>query len=163
MLKDFYLALAPVSFTLLGLWLLVVQTRHAEWRQSAVHRRRAYAVWLQFALPGLMSLLSLIDPSSEALWRVTFAIVATGGAVMLLALKAQDRSRAGAVAYLLTVVLYAAVALVAIAPDLINNLDSSVNAVRAEAIMLSVLVFLGVNIAWFLLFEEFSTDDANAP
>jgi hypothetical protein len=32
MLTDFYIAFATVCFTLLGLWLIVVQTRHAEWR-----------------------------------------------------------------------------------------------------------------------------------
>src|SRR5207247_8609771 len=80
MLKDFYLAFASVCFTLLGLWIIGVQTRHAEWRRSAIHRRRAYGVSLHFALPGLMSLLALVDPASTALWRVAFAIVAAGGA-----------------------------------------------------------------------------------
>src|SRR5437763_15060903 len=83
MLKDFYLAFASVCFTLLGLWIIVVQTRHAEWRRSAIHRRRAYGVSLHFALPGLMSLLSLVDPASTDLWRVAFAIVAAGGAAAL--------------------------------------------------------------------------------
>jgi hypothetical protein len=41
MLTDFYVAFATVCFTLLGLWIIVVQTRHAEWRRSPVHRRRA--------------------------------------------------------------------------------------------------------------------------
>ena len=52
MLTDFYVAFATVCFTLLGLWIIVVQTRHAEWRHSAVHRRRAYGVALHFSLPG---------------------------------------------------------------------------------------------------------------
>ena len=36
MLTDFYVAFATVCFTLLGLWIIVVQTRHGEWRHSAV-------------------------------------------------------------------------------------------------------------------------------
>jgi hypothetical protein len=75
-LKDFYIAFATISFTLLGLWFIVVQTRHAEWRGSAVHRRRAFAVSLHFALPGVMGLLSLIDPNSRDLWRAAFALIA---------------------------------------------------------------------------------------
>jgi hypothetical protein len=71
MLTDFYVAFATVCFTLLGLWIIVVQTRHAEWRHSGIHRRRAYGVALHFSLLGLMSLLSLIDPASTALWRVS--------------------------------------------------------------------------------------------
>lgn len=46
MITGFYQAFAPTSFTLLGLWLIVVQTRPAEWRASAAQRRRAYAVTL---------------------------------------------------------------------------------------------------------------------
>jgi hypothetical protein len=42
MLKDFYVSFSAVCFTLLGLWLIVVQTRHAEWRGSPARRRRVY-------------------------------------------------------------------------------------------------------------------------
>src|SRR5215470_9545075 len=48
MLTDFYLSLSAVCFTLLGLWLIIVQTRHGEWRHSLLHRRRAYGVALHF-------------------------------------------------------------------------------------------------------------------
>ena len=71
MLTDFYVAFATVCFTLLGLWIIVARTRHAEWRHRPVHRRRAYGVALHFSLPGLMSLLSLVDPASTTLWRVS--------------------------------------------------------------------------------------------
>ncbi len=30
MLKDFYISFSAICFTLMGLWLIVVQTRHAE-------------------------------------------------------------------------------------------------------------------------------------
>ena len=83
MLTDFYVAFATVCVTLLGLWIIVVQTRHGEWRHSAVHRRRAYGVALHFSLPGLMSLLSLVDPASTTLWRISFAVVAAGGVLAL--------------------------------------------------------------------------------
>jgi hypothetical protein len=52
MLTDFYVAFATVCFTLLGLWIIVVQTRHAEWRHSPVHRRRAYGVACTSPCPG---------------------------------------------------------------------------------------------------------------
>ena len=106
MLKDFYLAFASVCFTLLGLWIIVVQTRHAEWRRSAIHRRRAYGVSLHFALPGLMSLLSLVDPASTDLWRVAFAIVAAGGAAALVAVRGSAPNLLGAATYVTAIVLY---------------------------------------------------------
>jgi len=153
-LRDFYLALAPVSFTLLGLWLIIVQTRHGEWRHSPRSRRRAYAVWLQFALPGLMSLLSLIDAQSEALWRVSFSVVAVVGVAILVIAWSRERTRDGVLVYGIAAFLYALVAVLAVAPSLVNHFDSSINALRTEAILLSVLIFVGVNIAWLLLFDD---------
>jgi hypothetical protein len=161
-LKDFYLALAPVSFTLLGLWLIVVQTRHAEWRHSPRSRRRAYAVWLQFALPGLMSLLSLIDTASEALWRVSFGVVAAVGVAVLIASWLAERSRDAVLVYGIAAFLYALVALLALAPSLVNHFDSSINALRTEAILLSLLIFVGVNVAWLLMFDEGDAPRARA-
>src|SRR4051812_47696656 len=78
-LPSFYEAFAPVAFTLLGLWLIVVQTRHSEWRRSAVHRSRAYTLAANFALPGMMGLLSLVEPGNNLLWRTSFACVAIAG------------------------------------------------------------------------------------
>lgn len=154
MLKDFYAAFAPVCFTLLGLWLIVVQTRHAEWRWSSLHRRRAYAVSLHFSLPGLMSLLSLVDSASVSLWRVSFAIIAGGGAVILVAVRGPAPGRLGTIGFVVAVVLYALIAIVAIAPSSAHVLGHSVKALRVEAILLSGIVFLGANVAWLLLFEN---------
>jgi hypothetical protein len=153
-LKDFYLALAPVSFTLLGLWMIVAQTRHADWRHSALHRRQGYAVWLNFALPGFMALLSLVDSANEALWRVSFAVVAAVGVALLLGLWAKGGGRRGLLLYGPSILLYALIALIAIAPTIVNDLDASINALRTEAILLSIVVFVGVNLAWYLLFED---------
>ncbi len=83
MLDVFYGAFSPACFALLGLWLVIVQIRLREWQGSAVHRRRAYAVALYFALPGIMSLLALVDPLDSEFWRISFAIVALGGAIVL--------------------------------------------------------------------------------
>jgi hypothetical protein len=99
MLTDFYVAFATVCFTLLGLWIIVVQTRPAEWRHSGVHRRRAYGVALHVSLPGLMSLLSLIDSASTTLWRVSFAIVAVGGALALALVRGPAPTGLGTAAY----------------------------------------------------------------
>src|SRR6266536_590951 len=87
MLKDFYVSFSAVCFTLLGLWLIVVHTRHAELRGSARHRRRVYGVAMHFSLPGLMSMVAMVDPESSALWRASFAIAAIGGAMVLNALR----------------------------------------------------------------------------
>lgn len=157
MLADFYLAFSTVSFTLLGLWIIVVQTRHAEWRRFSVHRRRAYGVALHFSLPGLMGLLSLIDPSSTALWRISFAIAAAGGAIVLVLVRGPAPTWLGLAGYLAAVLLYALIAIVAIAPGVVADLGLSARPLRIEAVLLTLLVFLGVNVAWLLLFDETSS------
>lgn len=159
MLSSFYQAFAPISFTLLGLWLIVVQTRHAEWRRSATQRRRTYAITLNFAFPGLMSLLSLVDPRSQTIWRVSFAAVSILGVVALVGLGWVTRGggRTGLLptaALLVAALLYALVAVVAIAPGVVSGLGIDLTPLRVEAILLSLLVFLGVNVAWLLMFDE---------
>ena len=161
MLKDFYLSFSAVCFTLLGLWLIVVQTRHAEWRRSALARRRAYGVALHFSLPGLMSLLALVNPDSSALWRTSFAIVAIGGAVVLIALRGAAVGKFGMIAYIFAIVLYALIGLLAIAPRIVGGVGLDATPVRVEAVLLTILMFAGVNVAWLLLFEEAPTDHAS--
>jgi hypothetical protein len=143
MLTDFYVAFATVCFTLLGLWIIVVQTRHGEWRQSAVHRRRAYGVALHFSLPGLMSLLSLVDPASTTLWRVSFAVVAAGGVMALVLVRAPAPTGLGAAAYGAAVVLYLLIALVAVVPGMVADIGVRALPLRVEAVLLTMLVFLG--------------------
>ena len=154
MLTDFYVAFATVCFTLLGLWIIVVQTRHGEWRHSAIHRRRAYGVALHFSLPGLMSLLSLIDPASTTLWRISFAIVAAGGVLALALVRGPAPTRLGAVAYAAAVVLYLLIALVAVVPGMVAEIGVRALPLRVEAVLLTMLVFVGGNVVWLLLFEE---------
>jgi hypothetical protein len=153
-LKDFYIAFATISFTLLGLWFIVVQTRHAEWRGSAVHRRRAFAVSLHFALPGVMGLLSLIDPNSRDLWRAAFAVVAIGGVVVLFAVRGPAPGTLGVVAYGAAMGAYALIAVIALAPSLVGDFGIGLSAGRVEAILLTFEVFLGANVAWLLMFDD---------
>ena len=109
---------------------------------------------LHFSLPGLMGLLALVNPESATLWRVTFAIAALGGAVVLIAIHGPARGTLGLTAYILAIVLYALIGLLAIAPGIVSGLGIGAAPVRVEAALLTILVFAGVNVAWLLLFEE---------
>ena len=55
MLADFYGTFSTIAFTVFGLWMFVAQGRFREWMASPDQYRRASAVSLQFALPGIMS------------------------------------------------------------------------------------------------------------
>jgi hypothetical protein len=165
MLDVFYGAFSPACFALLGLWLVVVQIRLREWQGSAVHRRRAYAVALYFALPGIMSLLALVDPRDSEFWRISFAIVALGGAIVLatvrgLPLRGVAAGQPGAAGtdapprpdqlglatYIIGILIYVLIAALAFTGGLA--------ALRTEAILLTLLLFLGFNVAWLLLFDD---------
>jgi hypothetical protein len=161
MLDAFYGAFSPACFALLGLWLVAVQMHMREWQGSRVHRRRSYGVALHFALPGVMSMFALIDAQNPAYWRVSFAIVALGGAVVTATVRGYlvppDPDHAGVrglpatdqlglAAYVAGIALYLAIAGLA--------LIGGVAVARTEAALLTVLVFLGFNVAWLLLFDD---------
>ena len=164
MLDVFYGAFSPACFALLGLWLVIVQIRLREWQGSAAHRRRAYAVALYFALPGIMSLLALVDPRDSEFWRISFAIVALGGAIVLATVRglplrgvaAQPGAagtdapprpdQLGLATYIIGILIYVLIAALAFTGGLA--------ALRTEAILLTFLLFLGFNVAWLLLFDD---------
>jgi hypothetical protein len=156
---SFYDAFAPLCFTLLGLWLIVVQTRHAEWRRSSAHRARAYALSLNFALPGTMALLALIDPSNHTIWRASFAAVAFGALGVLVWLGIREPGQIGTRRLLLLTsglvgLLYLVIAIVAVAPKVVSDVGIHLLPLEIEELFLSVLVLVAVNVAWFLMFED---------
>ena len=102
---------------------------------------------MHFSLPGLMSLLSLVDPASTALWRISFAIVAAGGVIALALVRGPAPTGLGAAAYVAAVVLYVLIALVAVAPGMVAEIGVLALPLRVEAVLLTILVFLGVNVA----------------
>jgi hypothetical protein len=163
-MNAFYPAFSPACFSLLGLWLVVVQIRQTQWQQSAdpdVYRKASYGIALHFALPGLMSVLALVNQNDPRYWRVSFAIIALSGAVVLSAMHGLERWREpradsrtsfpvggapGVTAYFVAIAGYIAVGVLA--------LHGGPAGLRAEEIVLTGLIFLGFNAAWLLLSDE---------
>jgi hypothetical protein len=69
-----------------------------------------------------MSLLSLVDPASTTLWRISFAIVAAGGVLALVLVRGPAPTGLGAAAYGAAVVLYVLIALVAVMPSMVADI-----------------------------------------
>lgn len=137
---------------------MVIQLFRREWAARPQARWGAHAVAMHFALPGVMSLLTLADPGGVLLWRVSFAAFAALGAFGVVLL-----GRAGGAASLPQVlhwgagILYAAVTLVALFANLVAGAFGA-TPLTVEAILLSLLVFLGLNIALALLLGGAGTD-----
>lgn len=151
-LQDFYQTLAQASFTLFGLWIVVVQLRREDWRAARWGGVGAQLLTMHFALPGVMSLLAIADPGGTVLWRISFAALAVlGGAGVLLLGQAGSappgRSGAGWAA----LAVYLAIAAVAlfVGP---HGAWRTVSALTVEAVLLSLLLLVSLNSAFWMLF-----------
>jgi hypothetical protein len=80
MVESFYTTVAGTSFTLLGLWWVVLQVRHEEWMRTRAGRTLGYDVTLFFLFPGAMSLLSLVSNDTAIIWQVGFVVASILGA-----------------------------------------------------------------------------------
>lgn len=160
-LSAFYSAFSPACFALLGLWLVAVQIRLPIWENDLERRRRSYGVALHFALPGMMSVFALIDVQSSIFWRVSFGVIGISGAIVLVTVRGwpvpRERGQAGVrrlrgadrlglAAYLAAIVLYVLIGVLALLGGLY--------ALRTEAVLQTLLVFLGFNVAWLLLLND---------
>jgi hypothetical protein len=161
-IDDFYRAVSTVSFTLLGLWWVVLQMKFREGAGEARRRRHAYGVALFFLLPGAMSLLSSVNSDHSALWRVAFGITALGGMleVALYFASGGRRTLGPALLRVAGVVLYVAIALVALRPALTDDLGLELEPREVEAILVGLLVVVGAHLAWFGLTEPEETAGA---
>ena len=156
MFEELYSTFATVSLTVTGLWMYVAQSRFREWLADRDHFRRASAVSVQFAFPGVMCLLALIDPASSHLWRLTFGITSAVAIVMLLTLQhrsAGSWTRVNRVGTSLAALIFALIGVVAVFPRTINDLVSIVPR-RIEFFLFCLLLIDGFVVAWTMLFEE---------
>jgi len=160
-LSAFYGAFSPACFALLGLWLVAVQVRMPVWEKDPERRRRSYGVAQYFALPGMMSVLALIDVQNSIFWRVSFGVIAIGGAVVMATVwgwpvpreggeagagRLPAADRLGLAGYAAAIVLYILIGVLAVLGGLA--------ALRTEAVLQILLVFLGFNVAWLLLLDD---------
>lgn len=81
--SNFYQTLTGTSFTLLGLWLTIMQLSHGGWRTDPVRHRATIHIALHFFLPGVLGMFSLLTGVGDGgvLWRTTFVI---GGGIGLI-------------------------------------------------------------------------------
>jgi hypothetical protein len=156
-ISDFYSTASQVSFTLLGFWWAIVQFRYADWVGNSSRRRLAHVISLLFLVPGLISLLSMLSGDDPFLWRLSFglsgflSLVAT--LFIVLGGPVEDAARWLRPGSLFVAApLFVLVTLFAIAPGLATSL-LGLHPLQVEGILLSLIIFLGVSLAWSLFWE----------
>jgi hypothetical protein len=151
-LESFYTTVAQASFTLLALWWVLLQIRHDEWIHDLAYRRSIYDVSLYFLLPGMMSLASLLAVEEATIWRASFAVFGIIGAVeSAWFIAGRGRMRTAApfvrVTDVLSVALYALVALVAVWETLPDDLGIGLRPLELEGLLVTGLLFIGITLA----------------
>ncbi len=115
--------------------------------------RMAYLVSLQFVIPATVSLLAQVAPDIPEVWRGTFAFAGLFGAIGigLLAYEMRRATEARVLPVVLAAVgipCYALALVVALKPSLVGSAGLALSPLEVEALLLSILVFLGVQEAW---------------
>ena len=151
--SAFYAVVTTVNFTLLGLWWLAVKDRTDLIGRSAASRRTAYLVSLQFVIPATVSMLAQVAPDEPTVWRLSFSLAGIVGAVGIAMLTREIRVSteariAPALFAVLGVPLYVLVVVIAWVPSLVGNIGLSLAPIEVEGLIISVIVFLGVQEAW---------------
>ena len=154
----FYQTMAGFCFTLLGLWWAVVQFRHEEWMADPVWRRLVSAVHLSFLAPGIMSLGAMIAGDLKIIWRLAFVLASVFSIVAMLNLlvvgRVPARGQRGSfitIGRWVIILLYVLVAVVAFDTSLVQIISKDIKPLQVEGSLLTLLVFLGVSIAWDFL------------
>jgi cytochrome bd-type quinol oxidase subunit 2 len=153
--SAFYGVVAATNFTLLGLWWVAVKDRDDLTGRDGRGGSMAYLVSLQFVVAAAVSLFAQVAPEITAVWRTGFSIAGLIGAVgiALLAIQFRARTDAKAMPWILGgagVPLYILVSVVALFPDVVDAVDLALSPIEAEGLLLSIIVILGVQEAWFV-------------
>lgn len=148
--STFYALFSATCFTLVGLWWTVVQ-KHEEWLRTAEGRRDMGGIYLAFLLPALMGLFAQIGGTTNPLiWRVSFVVVAAIGCWSTLRLLQRSRRDGDAGVFArhrwIAAVIYAAIAVLGVAPEIVKPLG--ITPLQAEATLLILLVALAHWLVW---------------
>lgn len=151
--SAFYGVVSAINFTLLGLWWVAAKDRSDF--GSASFRRMAYFVSLQFAIPATVALLAQVAPDIQEVWRWSFSLagIAGGIGVVMLAYEMSAQTDAQVLPKLFALIgvpLYALVVIVALSPGVVADAGLDLKGIEAEGMLLAILVFLGVQQAWFV-------------
>lgn len=154
--STFYALFSTTCFTLTGLWWNVVRSRR-DWTSDPAMRRTIGGIYLSFLLPALMGLFAQVGGTeSPLIWRLSFVVIAIIGGASMVRLIAQARGDGTRSSIrwtqIGTVVVYLALAVIGVAPQLVTW--TGLTGIQVEALLLIVLVALGHALVWRFLVTD---------
>ncbi len=148
---TFYQLLASISFTLLGLWFVVLGLGRGDWSDPSRHRERLH-VALFFFLPGTMGLASVLGGTNTVAWRVVFVLGAVVGLTESVRFLVGRQGLPGSVERVLAVLaplLYLLVGLAAFVP----GPEAGLAPLQIEGFVVAGVFLLGLTHVWRALAE----------
>ena len=152
-LSTFYSLMSVTCFTLVGLWWTAIEKRD-EWRTNQRLRRLAGGTYLSFLLPGVMSMMSQVNPENPFMWRISFGLTSIVGLVTsVMLVRVESRSHVGPFRRFrwLAPVLYAAIVVLGLFPELARFLG--VAPLQVASVLLMLLILLAHGLTWEFLME----------
>jgi FtsH-binding integral membrane protein len=163
-INSFYAIVSAINFTLLGLWWVAIKDRSDIRERDSAGRRMAYLVSLQFSVPGIIALLGQVAPDVPALWRSSFTFAALAGAVGVFLLGRSLRGMPGQAGLVLVfwwvaIPLYLMIGAVAAFEGIPDTLNLQLSSIEIEGLLLTMMVFLGVQTAWVVAMAPREKDE----
>ena len=152
-LSSFYALMSVTCFTLVGLWWTAIE-RHDEWRNDRRLRMLAGGTYLSFLLPGVMGMLSQVNPDNPLMWRISFGLTSIVGLVTSVRLiRVESSGHVGPFRRFrwLAPVLYALIVVLGVAPEVARLID--VAPLQVAAVLLMLLILLAHGLTWEFLME----------
>ena len=151
---TFYQALTMTSFTLLGIWVAVMQTAHGGWRTDPARHATTLHITLKLFLPGVLGLVSLLGSTTGSgfVWRVAFVVGGLAGFVESVRYLLRDIGRPVAIRRLAVTdpVLYLLIVTMALLPA--GTL--AVTPLQAEGLATGTVFVTGLLGVWIALSER---------
>jgi hypothetical protein len=149
----FYQLLAMVSFTLLGLWFVVVGLSHGGWRTDPARHRYDLHVALHFLLPGSTGLAAVLAGGEPLFWRAAALLAAVAGiveSVGFLGALAFPRALPGRVLRAVDPLLYVLVGVAAVTSLPLGNLVP----MQVEGVATGLVFLTGTAYLWLAYAER---------
>jgi hypothetical protein len=150
-LTEFYSAVAQLSFTLFGVWFLVVQLGPEELLGDPALRRTTFHVSLGFLIPGVLALGSLLAVEVLVLWRVVFALGGLAGAAATVRLAVSEDAADGPVprvTWWVASVVYVLFVVVAVYRPAVTVGGVELSPLAEEGLLVTVQMVVGSFAAW---------------